>query len=98
MMMYETLNAVEVNPFSIEKGEELVIDQYILDKLSNAELVNYFISLVDEEFPYKKKSQEMIYNTSIFILTQSLDLNLYEDRTKAFERVFGILIPVLTKV
>jgi len=94
-MVYETLRTETINPFSIT-GNRLVIDPCIMEDLSGEELVNYFISSIDEYFPYKTERQNMIYNTTIFILTQSLDLNLYPDRTKAFVRIYDILLPVLS--
>ena len=94
-MVYETLTTETINPFSIADNR-LMIDPYIMEDLSGEELVNYFISCIDDNYPYKSERQNMIYNTTIFILTQSLDLNLYADRTKAFVRIFDILIPVLS--
>lgn len=94
-MEYETLRTDTINPFSIA-NQHLMIDAFIMEDLSGDELINYFISTIDEAYPYKNERQNMIYNTSIFILTQSLDLNLYPDRTKAFMRIFDILIPVLS--
>lgn len=94
-MVYETLKTEAINPFSITENG-LMFDLYIMEDLSGEELVNYFISSIDESFPYKNERQNMIYNTTIFILTQSLDLNLYPDRTKAFVRIYDILLPVLS--
>lgn len=94
-MVYETLSTETANPFSIVDNR-LMIDPCILEDLSGEELINYFISSIDDCYPHKSERQNMIYNTSIFILTQSLDLNLYPDRTKAFIRIFDILIPVLS--
>jgi hypothetical protein len=92
--MYETRTET-TNPFAIADGR-LLMDTYIMDDLSGEELTSCFISMIDETYPYKNERQNMIYNTTIFILTQSLDLNLYPDRTKAFLRIFDILLPVLS--
>ena len=94
-MVYETLRTETTNPFSLS-DHRLMIDPFIMEDLSGEELINYFISSIDDAYPNKNERQNMIYNTSIFILTQSLDLNLYPDRTKAFIRIFDVLIPVLT--
>ncbi|MDB5255931.1 MAG: hypothetical protein JWM14_626 [Chitinophagaceae bacterium] len=94
-MVYETLRTETINPFSITDNR-LMIDHCSLEDLSGEELVNYFISSIDDTFPYKNERQNMIYNTTIFILTQSLELNLYPDRTKAFVRIYDILLPVLS--
>jgi hypothetical protein len=96
-MVYDTVNTATQNPFAIANGNQLFIDHYALEDLPNQELINYFVSLIDETFPYRNEGKNMIYNTSIFILTQSLDLNLYEDRTKAFVRIYDVLQPILKK-
>jgi hypothetical protein len=94
-MVCDTLRTEIRNPFSVSE-DRLTIDSFIMEELSGDELTNYFISMIDEVYPYKTERQNMIYNTSIFILTQSLDLNLYPDRTKAFIRIYDILYPVLS--
>ncbi|MDB5272849.1 MAG: hypothetical protein JWO58_1216 [Chitinophagaceae bacterium] len=96
-MVHTLLNTETMNPFSMVEKNQLMIDEYVLESLPSDELINYFVSFIDDTYHYKNERQNMIYNTSIFILTQSLELNLYKDRKNAFTRIFDVLYPVLSK-
>ena len=85
------------SPFTISDGNKLSVNGDALYHLSDEELMNCFKQFIDHIFPHKRKHQQMVCENCIFILAQSLRLQLYEDKTKVFNRLFEILYTVLSK-
>lgn len=91
------LKTETVNPFTISSAKELFIDGNILEYLSDEEVLYFFGQLIDQVCPNQKEYQKMVYQNCVDIITQSLRLKLYQDKTIPFTRIFNILYVTLSR-